>query len=169
MAYTSVGLEAHSGNISNDALLTKEKSTVIVRSNKEKLWKKFLIDAFQLALIFNSLKTLTAPKESDGTVTFTLPDLFDYTYTVEFPEYSKQSFEERLETVIKGLSGGAFDYQTGIERLFKDELTVKEKEVVELIDRYRVSNNVDRQNFLRGIIKLIGLDNTKKFIDAIKR
>ena len=54
------------------------------------------------------------------------------------------------------------DYKTSLNR-------DKEKEVVELIDRYRVSNKVDKQVFLRGIVKLIGLDNTKKFIDAIKK
>jgi hypothetical protein len=54
------------------------------------------------------------------------------------------------------------DYKTSLNR-------DKEKEVVELIDRYRVSNKVDKQVFLRGIVRLIGLDNTKKFIDAIKK
>ena len=44
----------------------------------------------------------------------------------------------------------------------------KEKQVVELIDKYRVSNNVDKQTFLRRIVKLIGLEDTKRFIDSIK-
>jgi hypothetical protein len=54
------------------------------------------------------------------------------------------------------------DYKTALNR-------DKEKQVVELIDKYRVSNNVDRQTFLRRIVNLIGLDDTKKFIDAIKK
>lgn len=53
------------------------------------------------------------------------------------------------------------DYKTSLNR-------DKEKQVVELIDKYRLSNSVDKQVFLRGIIRIIGLDNTKKFIDAIK-
>ena len=54
------------------------------------------------------------------------------------------------------------DYKTALNR-------DKEKQVVELIDKYRESNNIDRQTFLRRIVNLIGLDNTKKFIDAIKK
>lgn len=54
------------------------------------------------------------------------------------------------------------DYKTSLNR-------DKEKQVVELIDKYRLSNNVDKQVFLRNIINIIGLNNTKKFIDAIKR
>jgi hypothetical protein len=53
------------------------------------------------------------------------------------------------------------DYKTSLNR-------DKEKQVVELIDKYRVSNNVDKQTFLRRIVKLIGLEDTKRFIDAIK-
>ena len=54
------------------------------------------------------------------------------------------------------------DYKTALNR-------DKEKQVVELIDKYRISNNHDRQTFLRRIVNLIGLDDTKKFIDAIKK
>jgi hypothetical protein len=54
------------------------------------------------------------------------------------------------------------DYKTSLNR-------DKEKQVVELINAYRDSNNVDKQTFLRRIVKLIGLEDTKRFIDAIKR
>ena len=53
------------------------------------------------------------------------------------------------------------DYKTSLNR-------DKERQVVELIDKYRVSNNVDKQTFLRRIVKLIGLEDAKRFIDAIK-
>jgi hypothetical protein len=54
------------------------------------------------------------------------------------------------------------DYKTSLNR-------DKEKEVVDLIDKYRVSNNIDKQTFLRKMISVIGLDNTKEFIDTIKK
>lgn len=54
------------------------------------------------------------------------------------------------------------DYKTSLNR-------DKEKEVVELIDKYRVSNEIDKQTFLRKMISVIGLDNTKEFIDIIKK
>ncbi len=54
------------------------------------------------------------------------------------------------------------DYKTSLNR-------DKEKQVVELIEKYRLSNTIDKQLFLRNIIRIIGLNNTKKFIDAIKR
>lgn len=53
------------------------------------------------------------------------------------------------------------DYKTSLNR-------DKERQVVELIDKYRVSNNVDKQTFLRRIVKLIGLEDAKRFIDAMK-
>jgi hypothetical protein len=139
MAYTSVGLEAHSANISNAALITKEKSTVIVRANKEKLWKKFLKDLFQLLLIYNSVSELPVRTNGEGLM-ITIPELFDYEYTVEFPEYAKQSFEERLDMVIKGLQGGVFNYETGIDRLFKDEFTDKEKQIT--LYKTKIENGV---------------------------
>ena len=133
MSYTSVGLEAHSANISNAALITKEKSTIIVRSNKEKLWKKFLKDTMQLSMIYNSLKTIPAPNVSDDSILYTLPNTYDYDYTIEFPSYSEQSFEERMDVVIKGMGGNVMDYEMGIDRLYKEELTEQEK--MELVDK----------------------------------
>lgn len=140
MAYTSVGLEAHSANISNAALLTKEKSTVVVRSNKEKLWKQFLKEQSRLVLIYNSLKSLPNPTSSDSGLVYKLDNLFDYEYTISFPAYSEQSFDEKLDSVIKGLSAAAFDYQTAIERLFGEDLTEEEK--LEVLYRTKLENNI---------------------------
>ena len=140
MAYTSVGLEAHSANMSNAALLTKEKSTVVVRSNKEKLWKKFLKDQSQLALIYNSLQTLPEPSVTNEGVIYRVKETFDYDYTVTFPAYSEQSFDEKLDTVIKGLNGGGLDYQTAVERLYGEDLTIDEK--MEALYRVKVENNI---------------------------
>lgn len=53
------------------------------------------------------------------------------------------------------------DYKTSLNR-------DKEKQVVELINAYRDSHYVDKQSFLRKIVKLIGLEDTKRFIDSIK-
>ena len=54
------------------------------------------------------------------------------------------------------------DYKTSLNR-------EKEKEVVELINAYNDSHYVDKQLFLRKIIRLIGLENTKRFVDSIKK
>ena len=53
------------------------------------------------------------------------------------------------------------DYKTSLNR-------DKEKKVIELTNQYKNSNDVDKQSFLRKIVKTIGLDNAKKFIGAIK-
>ena len=54
------------------------------------------------------------------------------------------------------------DYKTKLGR-------EKEQEVVNLINQYKESSTEDKYGFLRQIIKLIGLNNTKDFLSGIKK
>lgn len=52
------------------------------------------------------------------------------------------------------------DYKTKLGR-------EKEKEVVELINQYQESNVNDRKEFLKRIVRIIGIDKTKQFLGIV--
>jgi len=54
------------------------------------------------------------------------------------------------------------DYKTKLGR-------EKEKEVVALIDQYQKSNTNNRKEFLKRIVRLIGLQKTKEFLGIVKK
>jgi hypothetical protein len=54
------------------------------------------------------------------------------------------------------------DYKTKLGR-------EKEKEVVELINQYQRSNVDNKREFLKRIVRLIGLDKTREFLGIIKK
>lgn len=54
------------------------------------------------------------------------------------------------------------DYKTKLNR-------DKEQEIVELINKYKESNTEDKTGFLRQIVNIIGLKNTRDFLSAIKK
>lgn len=139
MAYTSVGLEAHSANISGAALVLKEKPTVIVRANKIKLWKKFLNDLYELLFLYEDL--LQGNYTDGESITFRVneDELFKYKFNTEFPHYNETSFDERLDQVIKGLNAGAFDLETAIDRLFTDET---EEEKIKIKIKTKIENQI---------------------------
>lgn len=131
MAYTSVGLEAHSANISGAALNEKEKPTLIVRANKIKLWKKFLKDFLRLMMIYSNLDKAVIT-ETDEVKTYNLQSDYDYNYQVEFPTYRKQSFNEKLEEVTKAVQGKVMDIKTAVDILYGNEYNDDEKKEIVL-------------------------------------
>lgn len=139
MAYTSVGLEAHSANISGVALETKEKATVIIRNNKIRLWKQFLKDSLQLMMIFNSLKSADYT-ESEDTITFRIDNMFDYEYQVEFPSFYDLSVDEKVDSVSKMINAGIIDRKTAFTRVFGNEY--EETEVDEIIRNSKLESGI---------------------------
>ena len=139
MAYTTVGLETHSANISGIALETKEKMTVIIRNNKIRLWKAFLKESLRLLMIFNDLKT--AKFVDDGqTITYMIEDEYDYTYQVEFPNYHDQSLDEKVDSVSKMMDAGLMDRKTAFDRVFGSEYTEEERD--QIILNAKMENNI---------------------------
>jgi hypothetical protein len=131
MAYTSVGLEAHSANISGAALNEKEKSTLIVRANKIKLWKKYLKDFMRLMMIYSNLDKATIVETEEAKV-YNLSDNYEYDYQVEFPTYRKQSFNEKLDEVTKAVQGKVMDIKTAVDILYGNEYDEDEKREIVL-------------------------------------
>lgn len=141
LAYTTVGLEGIGANASGASLEIREKTTVIVRQNKIKLWDRFLKDTYRLLLIYNSLKDLTKGDVSnnDGVTTYNIKDTFDYKYTIEFPVYNNQTFLEKVEEASKAL-GVVFDYKSAIDHALKDLYTQEEKDAI--VRNVKIENGV---------------------------
>lgn len=139
MAYTSVGLEAHSANISGVALENKEKATVIIRNNKIRLWKQFLKDSLRLLMIMDSLKTADYSVDEE-TITFRIDNLFDYEYQVEFPGFHDLSIDEKVDTASKLINNGIIDRKTAFVRVFGDEY--EDDEVDEIIRNSKLESGI---------------------------
>lgn len=140
MSYTTVGLEANSANASGVSLEIKERSTIIVRANKIKLWESFLKVAYRLSLLFNSLKEANMSVQDDGTQVYTINNTFDYNYQIEFPVYNNQTFNEKLDEAIKARNGGIFDTKEAVNHALRDKYTAEEKE--EIVKNVKIENGV---------------------------
>ena len=139
LAYTTVGLEAHSANQSGVSLEIKERSTIIVRNNKIKLWEKFLKDTYKLLLIFSQLKTASVSEQEDGSKVFEIDTIYeDLDINIEFPMYNNQTFDERIDTAKKMLE--VSDYETAIEYALRNRYT--EEEIKEVVVNMKIENGI---------------------------
>jgi len=140
LAYTTVGLEANSANQSGVSLEIKERSTVIVRNNKIKLWDKFLKDTYRLLLIFDQLNTASVSTQDDGVQVYKIDTIHDnLDINIEFPVYNNQTFEERIDTATKAL-GVVFDYGASIEYALRNRYT--EDEMKEILINMKIENGI---------------------------
>lgn len=138
LSYTTVGLEANSANASGASLEIKERSTIIVRSNKIKLWDSFLQNTYQILMIFNSLKDAITTIQDDGVVVYEIDNMFDYDYKIEFPVYNNQTFNEKLDEAIKARNGGIFDTASAVEHALRENYTAGEKK--EIVKNVKIEN-----------------------------
>lgn len=120
IAYSSAGLISLPSNVSNEALTTIEKATVVTRDNKIALWKPFLIDTMILAFIYKDLIEAGVKENADGLIYTVDVEKYDFNIAVEFPDYHNQSFNEKLEIVSKAYREGLIDLKTAIEWLYED-------------------------------------------------
>jgi len=141
LAYTTVGLEANSANISGASLEIKERSTIIVRSNKIKLWDKFLQKTYRVLMIINSLEDSAQTKQDDDTIVYKIDDTFDYKYMIEFPVYNNQTFNERVDDAVKALNGGVYDNKRAVMHALRySQYTEDEKN--EIIKNVKIEQGV---------------------------
>lgn len=120
IAYSSAGLISLPSNVSNEALTTIEKATVVTRDNKIALWKPFLEATLKLLYIYRDLIELGAVESEEGYSYTVNVDTYDFDIAVEFPDYHNQSFNEKLEIVSKAYEKGLIDLKTAIEWLYED-------------------------------------------------
>lgn len=140
MSYTTVGLEANSANASGVSLEIKERSSIIVRSNKIKLWDRFLQETYRILLIFNELKNIIPTKQDEDTLIYKIPHTFDYDYKIEFPVYNNQTFNERLDEAIKARNGGIYDTQSAVEYALRNKYT--EEQQAEIVKNIKIEDGI---------------------------
>lgn len=129
MSYTSVGLEAHSANISGAALIEKEKPTVIVRNNKIKLWTPALQDFVRMLLAYDDLIKNKI-----------LGDYSDRTVNVTFPEYAEETFDEKVAQLDKAQKAGFIDNLTANKKLWDEEF--EEEEIKEISKNAKIEQGM---------------------------
>lgn len=130
LSYTTAGLEAHSANISGAALIQKEKNTIIVRSNKIKLWEHLLNDLMRLLLVYDDII-------NDKTIK---TDYSEYELLIEFPDFNETTFEDKVDLAIKGLQGGVMDYEEAVNYVF--DTRYEEERIKEIIKNIKIENGV---------------------------
>lgn len=128
LAYTSVGLEGIGANASGHSLEVRERSTVIVRNNKVKIWMSFLRDFIRILLMAEDLIINKAFKE----------DYKDWEVQSEFPEYNGLSYREKVEDLEKAKRAGLITTAMAIEKLYSDDMTPEQQ--LELTRDIKIEN-----------------------------
>lgn len=117
LAYTSVGLEGVGANASGHSLEVRERSTVIVRNNKIKIWVNFLRDFIRILLMAEDLILHKTFKS----------DYKDWEVQSEFPEYNGLSYREKVEDLEKAKRAGLISTAMAVEKLYGGEITEEEQ------------------------------------------
>lgn len=118
MSYATVGLEGVGANLSGEALGRIERSTIIMREAKIKLWIPFIQELVKLLLIYDDLLNKKVIIDTYENVDI----------QVEFAEYNSQSFKELVaqfgEAKLKGLA----DTETAVNRIYSNERGYNEEQ-----------------------------------------
>ena len=118
MSYTSVGLEGVGANTSGEALRRIEKSTIIMREAKIKLWIPFIEELIRLLFIYDDLLNNN-----------TISDLYeDIDIQVAFSEYNAQSFKELIEQYGEAKLKGLTDTETAVNDIYTNKRGYNEEQ-----------------------------------------
>lgn len=106
-----------------EAQREKEKVTIFTRNKLARCEKKILEKLFNELLIANELM-------STGTVT-----VFDYTISVNYPEFADESFENKITVLGDMLSKGAISYKMYLTKLYGGTLSEEDyKQELEFLE-----------------------------------
>ncbi len=134
IAYSSAGLISLPSNVSNEALTTIEKATVVTRDNKIALWKEHLPPTVELLFLYKDLMILPYSETDEGIVYVVDNDNYNLEVAVEFPDYHNQSFKEKLAVVKEAYDSGLIDLKTAVERLYEE---LDEEQVMAMVVRIK--------------------------------
>lgn len=129
MAYTTVGLEGVGANASGRSLEIREKSTVVVRNNKIKIWKGFIFEFVKRLLIMEDLL-----KEKK-----IITDYADWDVQTDFPEYNGQSYAELIEELAKAKQAGLATTAYAVDKLYRKE-GLTEEQKLEMVRDLKIEN-----------------------------
>ena len=118
MDTTSTNLEGVGANQSGEALMQREKSTVILYQNKVKGWKRAIKDLGYLSLIYQDI------------INHEVNDYEDYELNVGFPDYQSATFQDKVEMFTNAYKGLAVDLETMIKEIWSEDLTEEQMEVM---------------------------------------
>lgn len=129
MDTTSTNLEGVGANQSGEALMQREKSTVILYQNKVKGWQHALKDLMRLLLMY----------EDDMNDSKAI-DYKDYDLNVGFPDYQSASFGDKIDMFTKAYTGLAVDLETMVKKIWEEDL--EDEQIKEMVSNIKVQNGI---------------------------
>lgn len=127
---TSTNLEGVGANQSGEALMQREKSTVILYQNKVKGWQEALRELILLLLMFEDYAD--NPKS--------VGDYEQYDLNVGFPDYQSASFQDKIDMFTKAYTGLAVDLETMVKKIWEEDLEYEQIE--EMVANIKVQNGI---------------------------
>lgn len=113
-----------------EAQREKEKVTIFTRNKLARCEKKILEKLFNELLIANELM-------NTGTIT-----VFDYTISVNYPEFADESFENKITILGEMLAKGALSYKMYLTKLYGGTLSEEDyKQELEFLEDFHKSEN----------------------------
>lgn len=130
MDTTSTNLDEVGANQSGEALIQREKSTVILYQNKVQGWQHTLRELVRLLLIFEDIS-------NNSTV---VEDYKDYSLNVGFADYQSASLSERIEMFSNAYKNMAIDLDTMVDKVWNEEL--EQEQIDKMATNIRVENGI---------------------------
>lgn len=122
LSLSSIGYDISGANSSGEALSIREKVSMRTRSEKVHRWDEALqtLTKLVLSLYHNSAVGNTIVVE----------DMFDNKVLVSFAEYESPTFDSIVETLRETLEAGLIDTHTAVYRLWGEEYTEEELDIM---------------------------------------
>lgn len=117
MSHATVNDSGIGANASGDSITKREKSTMIMRDSKIKLWIPFIENVMRLYFVCEDYM-------KNNIITRLYDDL---EWSITFADYNGQTFAEKVEELSKAKASGLIDTATAIDKLYRNDLTEEER------------------------------------------
>lgn len=122
LSLSSIGYDISGANASGEALAIREKVSMKTRSEKIKRWDEALQELSRLVLALQTYNVV-----GDSVV---VENMFDYNVLVSFAEYEAPTMDAIVEVLANTLEAGLIDRETALHRLWDDEYSQEEIEIM---------------------------------------
>lgn len=122
LSLSSIGYDISGANASGEALAIREKVSMRTRSEKIRRWDEALQSLTRLVV---ALQSYTVVGDA-----IHIENMFDYNVLVSFAEYEEPTMDAIVEVLANTLEAGLIDRETALHRLWDDEYSNEEIEIM---------------------------------------
>jgi hypothetical protein len=130
LSRVTFGFDSVSRLSSAETLQEREKTTLKTRQDKVRLWDEFFTKLLRLLLIYDEMSIISA-SENELEQVYQLSSAWDYSYLVEWPQYSSPSKEEQVRNISEALKANLISLDKAYHILYDGEYT--EEDIQEMI------------------------------------